>query len=238
MSEQAQLVLASKSPARYTTLRNAGVNPLVVVSTVDEDAVAAALPPDASPARLVCALAEAKALSVAHRLVRAWEQPGIDPDASSVTADLTGAPSARQYLVLGCDSMLEINRRMVGKPHTAEVARQRIQDMRGTDATLWTGHSLVVVEHTDRWSVGKVDTRAASTIVHFGDISDEEIEAYVRTGEPLNVAGSFTIDGFGGPFVRGVTGDPHSVVGVSWPLLRDLVKQAGVFWPDLWETQA
>ena len=208
-----RLVLGSKSPARLATLRSAGVDPVVIVSDVDEDAVAAALPPDATPAQVVSALALAKARAVA--------------------TEVSARPGPGQSLILGCDSMLHINGRMVGKPHTAEVARERIAEMRNTDAVLWTGHALLSVDaegNTDGEAV-----EAASTIVHFGDISDAEIDAYVATGEPLNVAGSFTIDGFGGPFVRGVTGDPHSVVGVSLPLLRDLAGRLGVFWPDLWK---
>lgn len=208
-----RLVLGSKSPARLATLRSAGVDPVVIVSEVDEDAVAAALPPDAAPAQVVSALALAKAQAVA--------------------AEVSARPGPGQSLILGCDSMLEINGRMVGKPHTAEVAKERIAEMRNTDAVLWTGHALLSVD-----AEGNADgeaVEAASTIVHFGDIADAEIDAYVATGEPLNVAGSFTIDGFGGPFVRGVTGDPHSVVGVSLPLLRDLAGRLGVFWPDLWK---
>ena len=208
-----RLVLGSKSPARLATLRSAGVDPVVIVSEVDEDAVAAALPPDATPAQVVSALALAKAQAVA--------------------AEVSARPGPGQSLILGCDSMLHINGRMVGKPHTAEVAKERIAEMRNTDAVLWTGHALLSVD-----AEGNADgeaVEAASTIVHFGDISDAEIDAYVATGEPLNVAGSFTIDGFGGPFVRGVTGDPHSVVGVSLPLLRDLAGRLGVFWPDLWK---
>ena len=208
-----RLVLGSKSPARLATLRSAGVDPVVIMSEVDEDAVAAALPPDATPAQVVSALALAKAQAVA--------------------AEVSARPGPGQSLILGCDSMLEINGRMVGKPHTAEVAKERIAEMRNTDAVLWTGHALLSVD-----AEGNADgeaVEAASTIVHFGDIADAEIDAYVATGEPLNVAGSFTIDGFGGPFVRGVTGDPHSVVGVSLPLLRDLAGRLGVFWPDLWK---
>ncbi len=207
-----RLVLGSKSPARLATLRSAGVDPVVIVSEVDEDAVAAALPPDAAPAQVVSALALAKAQAVA--------------------AEVSARPGPGQSLILGCDSMLEINGRMVGKPHTAEVAKERIAEMRNTDAVLWTGHALLSVDAEGN-AYGEA-VEAASTIVHFGNISDAEIDAYVATGEPLNVAGSFTIDGFGGPFVRGVTGDPHSVVGVSLPLLRDLAGRLGVFWPDLW----
>ena len=233
MRGAARLVLASKSPARLTTLRNAGVDPLVMVSAVDENAVAAALPASASPAQLVSALAEAKAVSVAQELTVALNSAEVAAD-----QNVSDQPHPGKYLVLGCDSMLEIGGKMVGKPITPEVARQRIREMRGINATLWTGHSLVVVDDLGQWEAGKVNTRAASTIVHFGDISDEEIDAYIETGEPLNVAGSFTIDGLGGPFVLGVTGDPHSVVGVSLPLLRGLVKEAGVFWPDLWEASS
>ncbi len=221
MNEKVTLVLASKSPARLTTLRNAGVDPTVMVSDVDEDAVAAALPQDAPAEVLVCALAEAKSRAVAEVLARQLGEDDADP--------------TERYLVLGCDSMLQINGRMVGKPYTPEVAVERIREMRGTDATLWTGHSLAVVDGEGGWRVSETLTEAASTVVHFGDITDDEISAYVGTGEPLNVAGSFTIDGLGGPFVTGVTGDPHSVVGVSLPLLRKLVIQAGTFWPDLWQ---
>ena len=208
-----RLVLGSKSPARLATLRSAGVDPVVIVSDVDEDAVAAALPADATPAQVVSALALTKAQAVA--------------------AEVSARPGPGQSLILGCDSMLHINGRMVGKPHTAEVARERIAEMRNTDAVLWTGHALLSVDAEGNANGEAVE--AASTIVHFGNISDAEIDAYVATGEPLNVAGSFTIDGFGGPFVRGVTGDPHSVVGVSLPLLRDLAGRLGVFWPDLWK---
>ena len=216
-----RLVLGSKSPARLATLRSAGVDPVVIVSDVDEDAVAAALPQDAPAEVLVCALAEAKSRAVAEVLARQLGEDDADP--------------TERYLVLGCDSMLQINGRMVGKPYTPEVAVERIREMRGTDATLWTGHSLAVVDGEGGWRVSETLTEAASTVVHFGDITDDEISAYVGTGEPLNVAGSFTIDGLGGPFVTGVTGDPHSVVGVSLPLLRKLVIQAGTFWPDLWQ---
>ena len=137
--------------------------------------------------------------------------------------------------------MLEINGHMLGKPHTPEVARERIRAMRRTTATLWTGHSLALLapasstQRPQREVTAQI-TRSASTLVHFGDISDDEIDAYVATGEPLHVAGSFTVDGLGGPFIDGVTGDYHSVVGISLPLLRSMACKLGVFWPNLWDT--
>lgn len=214
------LVLGSKSPARLKTLRSAGVEPEVIVTDVDEDAVVAALPPDACPSEVVIALATAKAQAAADALI---------PQIGDIR-------SADRYIVLGADSMLHINGRLVGKPHTPQVAKQRIQEMRDTEGVLWTGHALVPVEKVEgRWTVGAPVVASEDTIVHFGEISDEEIDAYIATGEPLQVAGSFTIDGLGGPFIRGITGDPHSVVGVSLPVLRHLASQLDVFWPDLWE---
>ena len=151
-------------------------------------------------------------------------------------------PEGDPVLVVGCDSMLEIDSQMLGKPHTPEVARERIRAMRRTSATLWTGHSAAILApasstdgRTGTRTVSASVTRSASTQVHFGDISDAEIDAYVATGEPLHVAGSFTVDGLGGPFIEGVTGDYHSVVGISLPLLRSMASELGVFWPDLWD---
>ena len=227
-----RLVLASASPARRATLIAAGITPLVRVSTVDEDAVLAALPGGrafsgtaTTPADEVSALAAAKCLDVCEALAR------NSPD----------LPDGEPVLVVGCDSMLEIGGQMLGKPHTPEVARERIAAMRRTTATLWTGHCAAILapassaQDGDTRVVTASVTRSASTLVHFGDISYAEIEAYVATGEPLHVAGSFTVDGLGGPFIEGVTGDYHSVVGISLPLLRAMATELGVFWPDLWD---
>ena len=227
-----RLVLASASPARRATLIAAGITPLVRVSTVDEDAVLAALPGGrafsgtaTTPADEVSALAAAKCLDVCEALARN-------------SLDL---PDGEPVLVVGCDSMLEIGGQMLGKPHTPEVARERIAAMRRSTATLWTGHCAAILapassaQDGDTRVVTASVTRSASTLVHFGDISDAEIEAYVATGEPLHVAGSFTVDGLGGPFIEGVTGDYHSVVGISLPLLRAMATELGVFWPDLWD---
>ena len=227
-----RLVLASASPARRATLIAAGITPLVRVSTVNEDAVLAALPRGrafsgtaTTPADEVSALAAAKCLDVCEALAR----------------NSTDLPDGEPVLVVGCDSMLEIGGQMLGKPHTPEVARERIAAMRRSTATLWTGHCAAILapassaQDGDTRVVTASVTRSASTLVHFGDISDAEIDAYVATGEPLHVAGSFTVDGLGGPFIEGVTGDYHSVVGISLPLLRAMATELGVFWPDLWD---
>ena len=138
-----------------------------------------------------------------------------------------GAMGAGAFVV-GCDSMLEIDGRIVGKPGDPETAVKRWRSMRGATGTLHTGHTLV------RLPDGATAEGVSSTVVHFARPSDAEIEAYVATGEPLWCAGAFTIDGLGGAFVEGVEGDPHGVVGLSLPLLRRLVIELGGSWTDLW----
>lgn len=131
-------------------------------------------------------------------------------------------------LVLGCDSVLDLGGEAFGRPESPEVAVERWQRMRGRSGVLQTGHCV-----RDTAS-GQVAAATASTIVHFADLSDAEIAAYVATGEPLQVAGAFTVDGLGGAFVTRIEGDHHNVVGVSLPLLRDLVAELGHEWTDLW----
>ncbi|EON23096.1 MULTISPECIES: Maf family protein [Nocardioides] len=131
-------------------------------------------------------------------------------------------------LVLGCDSVLELGGEALGKPESPEVAVERWRAMRGNQGVLQTGHCLRDT------STGRVAAATASTVVHFADLSDAEIEAYVATGEPLHVAGAFTVDGLGGAFVTRIDGDHHNVVGVSLPLLRDLVAELGHQWTELW----
>jgi septum formation protein len=194
------LVLASASPARLATLRSAGVEPVVIVSGLDESQIDG-LP----PAELALQLAELKCAAVAAR------------------DDLPAAA-----LVLGCDSVLELDGAARGKPADADEATQRWRAMRGRSGVLHSGHCLR--DTTD----DRTAAATASTVVHFADVTDEEIAAYVATGEPLHVAGAFTIDGLGGPFVTGIEGDHHTVVGVSLPLLRDLVAELGHRWIDLW----
>jgi septum formation protein len=186
-----RFVLASSSPARLETLRRAGVDPEVVVSGVDEDSITLD-----DTAELVVQLAELKALSVADRIAGA-------------------------ALVLGCDSMLELDGRPLGKPGSVEAAALRWRQMRRRTGTLHTGHCLVDTS-TGRRAVRGVDTR-----VRFGDLTDAEIDAYCATGEPTAVAGAFTVDGLGGWFIDGVDGDHHNVVGVSLPALRGLLRELG-----------
>jgi septum formation protein len=195
-----RFLLASASSGRLRTLRNAGVEPEVEVSGVDEDAITAA-----SPAELVLTLAHAKAVTVAGR------QRG-------------------ELLVLGCDSLLELDGEALGKPSSAEEAIARWKSMRGRTAVLHTGHTLIEVADS---AAVRMSDRVASTEVRFADPSDAEISAYVGTGEPLRVAGAFTIDGFGGWFVEAVAGDHHNVVGLSLPLLRRMLTDFGYAISDL-----
>ncbi|MGZ8771592.1 MAG: Maf family protein, partial [Aeromicrobium sp.] len=129
-------------------------------------------------------------------------------------------------LVIGCDSVLAFEGEILGKPADAQEAIGRWRRMRGRSGVLHTGHCV------RRGSAEFIDT--ASTTIYFADISDREIEAYVATGEPLQVAGAFTVDGLGGAFITGIEGDHHNVVGVSLPLLRDLLADLGISWTDLW----
>ncbi|MFP5335975.1 MAG: Maf family protein [Actinomycetes bacterium] len=205
------LVLASASPARLSTLRSAGVEPVVVVSAVDEDDVVRRYGvTDAEDVALV--LAKAKAEDVAGR--------AEVPDAS---------------VVLGCDSVLELDGEVHGKPADAAEAAARWRRMRGRAGVLHTGHWVVDTRDTGDGGTGATLGAVASTTVHFASVTDDEIAAYVATGEPLRVAGAFTVDGLGGAFVRGVEGDHHTVVGLSLPMLRDLLGQIGVAWTTLWD---
>lgn len=204
------LLLASASPARLATLRAAGIEPLVQVSDVDEDTVLAAAQAAASPAgsltvgQQVAVLASAKARDVAARA------------------------SQRTDLVLGCDSLLELDGVGYGKPATAQRAITRWRTMRGRTGSLHTGHHLIDL------ASGEQRAAVSTTEVTFAEVTDSEIAAYVASGEPQLVAGAFTIDGIGGAFIRGIRGDHHGVVGLSLPLLRDLVRALGIDYPTLW----
>ncbi|MCX0245684.1 nucleoside triphosphate pyrophosphatase [Streptomyces drozdowiczii] len=199
MTAPRRLVLASASPARLGLLRQSGFQPEVIVSGVDEDALTADTPAD-----LALVLAKAKAAVVA------------------------ALPEAAGALVIGCDSVLELDGRALGKPADAEEATARWKSMRGRAGILRTGHSL-----TDT-TTGRTVSRTASTTVRFGEPTDAEIAAYVASGEPLHVAGAFTLDGRSAPFVDSIEGDPGNVIGLSLPLLRRLLGELGVQVTDLW----
>ncbi|MGW0881684.1 Maf family protein [Streptomyces sp. NPDC002671] len=194
-----RLVLASASPARLGLLRQAGLTPEVIVSGVDEDAVTAP-----TPAELALALAEAKASVVAAK------------------------PEVQGALVIGCDSVLELEGQALGKPADAEEATARWKSMRGRAGTLQTGHCIW--DTTAKRFVAGV----ASTVVRFGEPSDEEIAAYVASGEPLYVAGAFTLDGLSAPFIEGIDGDHGNVIGISLPLVRRLLAELGIGITELW----
>ncbi|WP_326598721.1 nucleoside triphosphate pyrophosphatase [Streptomyces sp. NBC_01803] len=206
-----RLVLASQSPARLGLLRQAGLAPEVIVSGVDEDALSAD-----TPAELARVLAEAKAAAVAAR------------------------PEAAGALIVGCDSVLELDGRAYGKPADAEDAIARWKAMRGRSGLLHTGHC--VIDTTAGPAARDVPARdvparasaTASTTVRFGQPTDEEIAAYVASGEPLRVAGAFTLDGRSAPFVEGIDGNAGNVIGLSLPLLRALLARVGTGITDLW----
>jgi septum formation protein len=197
-----RLILASASPARRALLSAAGIDAEVMVSGVDESVV------EADDAYTLClALARMKARTIAAELPA---DPGI--------------------LVLGCDSVLEFEGEVMGKPADAAEAAKRWAAMRGHSGVLHTGHHLTGLVS------GRQAEGVGTTVVHFADITDEEIEAYVATEEPLNVAGSFTLDGRGGAFVERIEGDAGNVIGLSLPLLRRLLIEMDVSITALWRS--
>ena len=196
-------VLASASPSRRRLLEQAGIAPLVLVSGVDEEAIEERMRHQPVP-DVALALARAKAEAV---------------------AELADVPAGA--LVLGCDSIFEADGVRLGKPPSAEEALRRWQRMRGRSGTLHTGHWLIDS------STGTSAGETVSTVVDMVDAPDDEIAAYVATGEPLNVAGGFTLDDLGAPYVAGIHGDPGNVIGVSLPAVRRLALALGRGWPSV-----
>jgi septum formation protein len=216
-----RLYLASTSPARLATLRAAGIEPVLLPSYVDEDAaVAAAIAASPTGAitgpEMVLLLARLKAEAVVDRLVDGEPIDGI---------------------ILGGDSAFELDGVIYGKPHRADVARERWMLQRGRLGHLHSGHWIidhrlgVATTATATAGIGDVST----TAVRFAsNITDDEIDAYIATGEPLEVAGAFTIDSLGAAFITEIDGDPHAVVGLSLAMLRELLRGFDVSWPSLW----
>ena len=205
-----RLVLASSSPARLALLRSAGIEPEIVLPDADEPALATAArakEPNLSAESLVALLAKAKA--------------------ESVISD----PATHGALVLGGDSALEFQGEILGKPHEPEIAAERWKKLSGNSGVLHSGHYLI--DNRDPESpVGS--SMVSSTKVLFSKLSDREIADYVQTGEPLKVAGAFTIDGLGGAFIDRIEGDSHTVVGLSLKVLRELATGFGVHYPSFW----
>jgi len=210
-----QVTLASTSPARLMLMRQAGIEPRLESPGVDEDAVVAEVEAaekrTLSPTEHVLLLARRKAADVAARL----------------------AEDGYEGLVIGGDSMFELSGVVYGKPHTAERAISRWHDMRGRTGVLHSGHSVYRVTPDGSYEAHAV---AEARVTFAADVTDREIEAYVATGEPLQVAGAFTVDSLGGAFIDSVEGDPSTVVGMSLSTVRRLVRDLGVEWTSLWST--
>jgi septum formation protein len=211
-----RVCLASTSPARLMLLRQAGIEPLALAPDVDEEAVIAEVEAaegrTLAPDEHVLLLARRKAADVAARLARD-------------DADFEG-------FVLGGDSMFELDGQILGKPYEPEVATRRWERMRGRTGILHSGHS--VIRLAGGAVAGEAHAVAAASVTFAADIADDEIAAYVATGEPLLVAGAFTVDSLGGPFIERVEGDPSTVVGMSLSTVRRLVRELGGAWPALW----
>ncbi|RBP98867.1 Maf family nucleotide pyrophosphatase [Bifidobacterium xylocopae] len=250
------LILASQSPSRRDRLVRAGIRPTIRVSQVDEPAAlqTAAAEQGVSlhflPAReRVAILAGAKAGAVQERLLAV-----IDAESRAAGEQVVSRPLEDGYgsvhsrlpmdravageqgmlnagvgpLVIGCDSLFEFQGEPLGKPHTPERALERLKSMRGETGTLWTGHCLIDL------ATGRRANASSRAQVTFGDYTDADMAAYVATGEPLEVAGSFTLEGQGSAFIRSIEGDPSGVMGLSLPTMRSLVEGLGIKWPDLW----
>ncbi|BBX18011.1 septum formation inhibitor Maf [Mycolicibacterium duvalii] len=205
-----RVVLGSASAGRLRVLQQAGIDPLVVVSDVDEEAIIDAMDPDTPPEAVVAKLANAKAVDVAAKL------------SADVTADC---------VVLGCDTMLYLDGQLRGKPGTADAALHQWRAMAGSTGHLLTGHALLrissgVITHTG--------SETGSTTMHFAKPTVDELAAYVVSGEPVHVAGAFTLDGLGGWFIDRISGDPSNVIGISLPLVRSMLAAAELSVADLW----
>ena len=205
------LVLASTSPARLSLLRAGGIEPITISPEVDEEAVGAraeSMGLISNSQDLVLLLAKAKAEAVVSH------------------------PDAQNAIIIGCDSALEFGGKTLGKPHQPEVARARWKELRGNSGTLHSGHWLI--DNRTGATMPPATGKTSSTVVHFANISDGEIDAYVATGEPLKVAGAFTVDSLGGAFISRIEGDTHTVIGLSLPTLRELSLVLGVEYTSYW----
>lgn len=229
-----QVVLASQSPSRKQILTASGIDPIIIVSEVDEHAREDAFL--GSVADLTTALSEAKARAVIDRVL-------TEPPAQLAAAETV--------VVIAGDSLLEHGGRAIGKPRTAERTREIWADIAGQWTALHSGHTLAVLRRTTAATTqGQPDTgtaqnfelvdirsKRATTSVLIGEPTPDELEAYIATEEPFHVAGALTIDGYGGAFVERLDGDHLTVLGLSLPVIRELARDMGLFWPGLWSSR-
>lgn len=207
------LILASASPARRRLLQRAGLSPEVRVSDVDEDAVIAAWEKErALPvAEQAQVLARAKAEHIAAQVIAEY------PD--------------HTIIIVGCDTILELDGMPHNKPVDAQQARERWAQMSGRVGTLHTGHT--VLRHLPGQQITRRE-HVATARVHFGSPTSQEIDDYIASGEPLRVAGAFTLEGLGGAFIEQIEGSPSAIEGLSLPALRSMLMDLGIRWTDLW----
>ncbi|MCF2574189.1 Maf family protein [Brevibacterium sp. UCMA 11754] len=215
------VVLASQSPSRREILTASGIDPIIIVSEVDESAIESRF--GGSVSDLTMALSEAKARAVVDRVL---------------TSPPTQLAAADTAVIIAGDSLLEHEGEAIGKPGTAERTREVWADIAGAWTELHSGHTLAVLRRanssTSNFELVDIRSKRSTTSVLIGEPTPEELEAYIATEEPFHVAGALTIDGYGGAFVQRLAGDHLTVLGLSLPVIRDLVRDAGLFWPDLW----
>ena len=199
------VILASASPARLMLLRSQKITPIVIPSEINEKEIENKL-----KGQLTTTIVKELSLAKANYV-------------------LENNISLNSGILIAADSMLEFESQSLGKPLNAENAIQRWKNMRGKSGVLHTGHTVIRLDNK------KTISKVVSTTVEFADVDDKEILDYVASGEPLNVAGAFTIDSLGAAFVKQVQGDHSNVVGLSLPALREIVRELGLSWTSLWE---
>ena len=199
------VILASNSPARLMLLKTQKINPIVIPSEINEKEIEKTFK-DSPVSKIVLELSIAKAKNVFENNI-----------------------SLTEGILIAADSMLEFENKPYGKPLTADAAIQRWKDMRGKTGFLHTGHTIIRLDNK------QIISKSISTKVFFANIDDEEIFYYVATTEPLHVAGAFTIDSLGAAFITKVDGDHSNVIGLSLPIVREMVKELGLSWTKLWD---
>ena len=199
------VILASASPARLMLLRSQKINPIVIPSEINERQIE-----EEHKGQSTKVIVEKLSIAKANYVLE-----------NNLSID--------KGILIAADSMLEFDSKSFGKPLNASNAIERWKQMRGKSGILHTGHTVIRLDNKQTIS------RVVSTKVQFANVDDEEIIAYVASGEPLQVAGAFTLDSLGAAFVTQVQGDHSNVVGLSLPTLREIVRELGLSWTSLWE---